>query len=333
MKTRLILFSAALLLLAGCFKSVSYKTTYVIKPLVQNASGDATLPLADVKAYAFAVDTTKWRVASYDDALAGIITSKENPSEKITTPIATAEPYVREGTEGWIQMSIGNPSQMVLVVDTQNKIYCYTQQALGQNLGELFVALVFRPWKTGNAYKDGEWSFYNQFYVPPTFVDFFVTPSSQAEQNGPTEDIASLKTYAYAVDTTAWYIASYDNAAAGIITSKTDPTRTRTNPDFTGYQENAGQYRMSVSSPMLMVVVVDQTDKLYAYSRQDVELEGTPVTVPLVFRIWKQTYLYTEDSWRVVNQALKPTQPENPDPENPDPENPDPENPASNPIR
>ena len=43
MKTkRIILFLAAAALFMGCFKDVSYKTTYVFKPLEQEKSGDPT---------------------------------------------------------------------------------------------------------------------------------------------------------------------------------------------------------------------------------------------------------------------------------------------------
>lgn len=43
MKTkRIILFLAAAALFTGCFKDVSYKTTYVFKPLEQEKSGDPT---------------------------------------------------------------------------------------------------------------------------------------------------------------------------------------------------------------------------------------------------------------------------------------------------
>ena len=69
---RTILFLTAAALLTGCFKDVSTKTNYVIKPLVQDLSGDPYLALEGVKAYAFNADTTFYTVASYADALEGI---------------------------------------------------------------------------------------------------------------------------------------------------------------------------------------------------------------------------------------------------------------------
>ena len=101
MKTkRIILFLAAAALFTGCFKDVSYKTTYVFKPLEQEKSGDPTQILADAKLYAFAADTSSWEVASYKDALAGVISQRGNRNEKISTPLAAGEPYEQEGVEG-----------------------------------------------------------------------------------------------------------------------------------------------------------------------------------------------------------------------------------------
>ena len=98
MKTkRIILFLAAAALFMGCFKDVSYKTTYVFKPLEQEKSGDPTQILADAKLYAFAADTSSWEVASYKDALAGVISQRGNRNEKISTPLAAGEPYEEEG--------------------------------------------------------------------------------------------------------------------------------------------------------------------------------------------------------------------------------------------
>ena len=79
---RTILFLAAAALLTGCFKDVSTTTNYVIKPLVQDLSGDPYLALDGVKAYAFDADTTLYTVASYADALEGVASLKGRPSSR-----------------------------------------------------------------------------------------------------------------------------------------------------------------------------------------------------------------------------------------------------------
>ncbi len=48
---------------------------------------------------------------------------------------------------------------------------------------------------------------------------------------------------------------------------------------FSAYEDKeTGLYKMEVSSSTLMVVVVDQTNEVYAYSKQEVDLDGEPVT-------------------------------------------------------
>ena len=258
---RIITLFTAVVLFAGCFKEVSYRTDYVLKPLVQENSGDVAqlLPEGKAQAFAHAADTVFWEVASYEDALAGIITRRDNPTEKQTVPLVTAEPYQQEGIAGWLSMRIDKPSVMVVAVDTEHRIYGYTQQEIAENFPKLYVSVVFKPWKEGTEYKDGNWIFRNQFYVPPTYLDCYIAPSVQAEEDGETTEPSKLKAYAYAVDTTAW-------------------------------------------SPTLMVVVVDQTNEVYAYSKQEVDLDGEPVTFPIVFRTWRPEYLYVEEGWRVVNE-------------------------------
>ena len=184
MKTkRIILFLAAAALFTGCFKDVSYKTTYVFKPLEQEKSGDPTQILADAKLYAFAADTSSWEVASYKDALAGVISQRGNRNEKISTPLAAGEPYEQEGVEGLLQMSFDRSSVMVVAVDTKNELYGYTQQEVPENTPKIYVTLIFKRWKQGYSYKDGKWLMFNDSYTPPIYIDSQVTAQLQAEDS------------------------------------------------------------------------------------------------------------------------------------------------------
>lgn len=310
MKRFRIISLAAALALTGCFKEVSYRTTYVLKPLQQLTQDDRNPSvIAGATAFAYDADTTAWCVASYDDALAGVITSKDDPAQKRTEPVAVSQPYVYEGAEGWLQMPLDREWQMVALVDPVNRLYAYTQQQLAQNLGTTYVSAVFQPWKSGFSYKNGNWSIYNDFYSPPVFLECFVEALSQQAEGDAETPLAGtdqLKAYAYAVDTTEWRIASYDDAYAGKITSKTS-SQTRTKPDFMAYPaEDGGRCVMEVSSPVLMVVVVDRVHRLYAYSRQDVDLEGAPATFPVLFRPWLDAWIVVEDAWRIVDETRNP---------------------------
>ena len=275
---RILPLLAAAALLAGCFKDVSYKTNYVLKPLAQAQTVDPVEPFEGLKAYAFDADTAFYTVASYEDALNGVIARKDDLSDRIASPVAAAEPCVREGTVGWVQMPLSAETQMVVAVDPVNRVYAYTQQELDVNLPNLYVSLIFKPWK-GFSYKEGNWSFYNEFYAPPVYLDCLIDPSVQLAEGGETSEIANVKAYAYAADTTA----------------------------FSAYEDKeTGLYKMEVSSSTLMVVVVDRTNRLYAYSKQVVDLEGETVTLPVVFRPWCATWIYVEDGWRFVDASRAP---------------------------
>ncbi len=80
------------LLFVSCLKEGKFETTYILKPSVQYQSVDPAEPLAGVVAYAYEVDTLDWGVASYDDATAGIITRKDDPSQRLTEPADIAVP-------------------------------------------------------------------------------------------------------------------------------------------------------------------------------------------------------------------------------------------------
>ena len=82
--TRILAPLAAAALLAGCLKDTSSdRTEYVLKPLAQTLSTDPYEPLDGVVAYAFDADTARYTVASYEDALNGIASLKDDPSAQL----------------------------------------------------------------------------------------------------------------------------------------------------------------------------------------------------------------------------------------------------------
>lgn len=306
-----ILLTGLGLLASGCFKDTSIRTNYILKPLSQALSTDPYTPFEGLKAYSFDADTALYTVSSYEDALNGVISLKGRPSERITTPVSTSAPYEREGTTGWVSLELRSPTQMVVAVDPVHRLYAYTQQEVEVNLPNLYVALTFRTWKEGNSYKDGNWSYYNEFYAPPVYRDCYVDAKAQLSEGAAETAISKMEVYAYAADTTTWYIASYDDAVSGRITSKADTTDTRTIPSFRGYADSGtGLYKMSVSAGSLMVVVADRSDRMYAYTQQTVDLTQTDaLTFPaLVFRPWRGLWHDATDTngWLVVNPTYDP---------------------------
>ncbi len=318
-------WSLLALLLVSCLKEGKFETTYILKPSVQYQSVDPAEPLAGVVAYAYEVDTLDWGIASYDDAAAGIITRKDDPSQRLTEPADFAVPYDgtagTEGAEGaeagddgnvdrssWLQMPLGRVPRMIVVVDPATRLYGYTMQQPLLNLPKLYVSVVFQPWKEGYAYKNGAWSFYNDFYTPPTVLKAYYKPTWQAEADGEESAFTSsqVKAYAYVADTTDWYIASYDDAVAGKITRK-DESEERTTPNFQAYYESdSGTYGMEVTATPLMSVVVDRLNRIYAYTKLVPDLEGPSPTWPVVFRPWRTEWKYKENDWCMVDDRHAP---------------------------
>jgi len=108
-KFKILTFVAVAAALAGtgCFKSIGYETFYVLRPWAQEGTVKTPIPREDMLAYAFDADTTEWSVLSYEDAVAGIITSRRT-GEKLR-PIAQGEPYEIDGNENWLAMQLNGP--------------------------------------------------------------------------------------------------------------------------------------------------------------------------------------------------------------------------------
>lgn len=318
LRTLKMLFLATGVLMAGCSKDVTLETRYVIKPLLQASSDDRRPTVVEgASAFAYNVDTTLWKVASYEDALQRIITHKET-GEKLTDPVAVSEPYVGgetapeqpaaadEGgqtpTQGWLQLHIGSPLQMVVVVEPLHKTYAYTNQKLVENLHTLYASVVFQPWKESASYLSGGWSFYRDDYVPHDKTECVVRPSAQLAEGGETQPVESMKIYAYAVDTVEWGIPTYDDAARGVIVRKKNGDK-RSNPDFNAYpQGQSGEYRMEVNHPLLMVVAVDRTHRIYAYTRREIDFgDQAPLFTP-VFPVWRTEGRYASEGWSFTNE-------------------------------
>ncbi len=66
----------ALLLSTGCFKKVTHRTHYMLRPFAKQTDGDRWLPEGTLLAYAFDADTAQWEIRSYEDALEGTLSSR-----------------------------------------------------------------------------------------------------------------------------------------------------------------------------------------------------------------------------------------------------------------
>ena len=175
---RTILF-AAVLLMSGCFKSVGYDTDVILKSWVQAESSGELVPATGVVAYAFEADTMTWTIASYEDALNGVLTRKGS-DERGVAPADGAVIRVDSVEMDLLSMHVSSTPVIVVAVDTENKLYGYRQQDLGENLPQLYTSVIFRPWKQLKKYVDGSWRMINEFYVE--------APIEPEDPDGDTED-------------------------------------------------------------------------------------------------------------------------------------------------
>ena len=153
--------------LGGCLKGYDGKVVYVLKPLVSDGSNNEDIDRY-IKAYAYYADTTRWTVASYDDAVAMRITDKES-GEARTEPAAVAEPFVEAvgGGRYSVEMSLRPRRVMIVVVDTAERLYGYREQTLPEGLTSAFETVIFYTNRNANRYKAGQWIMCNDFYVEP----------------------------------------------------------------------------------------------------------------------------------------------------------------------
>lgn len=172
MRKRNLLIALALLLLGtitGCFKQVGFDTFLLVKAWVKDGSA-AAVPLRNgVLAYAFAADTANWEVLTYEDAVRGVVTSRTD--SRTQQPVAQGGSYVFNG-DNMVAMQLTGPSYLLLVVDLENRLYGFTDQAIGENLPQTFVNVTFFPQEVGKRYIKSmgskKWIMCNDFYEEPT---------------------------------------------------------------------------------------------------------------------------------------------------------------------
>ena len=160
---KIALVALAMIMLSGCFKKVTTNTTLIVKTLIEEISGGDDVAAKEVVAYAYYTGTTDWTVASYEDAVQGIITDTSG-TERRTTPDVVASPFEREGsTNSYVAMPLDQSPAMIVIAVPEVRMYAYSFRTLeAENLPQTYITLIFHSWKTkqyteGNKNKGGEW--------------------------------------------------------------------------------------------------------------------------------------------------------------------------------
>ncbi len=166
----------------GCFKKVTMDCQYHVRPYYQAESGGVAVQGEGMIAYAFAADTTQWTVASFEDALNGVLTSKTS-GEKRSDAMARAEQ-----TDLEVVLQLTATPATIVVVDPENRLFGWRMTEVAENLPDLYVSITFRPWSVQKRYIEGAWRMNNEAYVAPIQPETPETPTEPETQPDGDED-------------------------------------------------------------------------------------------------------------------------------------------------
>lgn len=288
----------ACMTIVGCKKDVSYDTLYILKSWNQATSGGELSPLKDVLLFGYSADTTEWYINSYDDALNGIFTSKVNPDEKLQ-PKIVGEPMELEGFGIAQSMRSKMNNMMVLAVDTENRLYGYTQHEMAENMPQMYVSIVFHPWKQMSEYKNGTWWMFNDFYMPD--IKATIRPTFTPEEGAESQTLMSLRVYAYSGKSKAegWMPASFDQAGAGKLTDSS--LQEVIEPDYTFSADYGGVVTMKFKEGDYLLMAYDALNG-GAFALRDFSPEEADSDIGVEFAPWRVDSPFENNGWTIYNQ-------------------------------
>ena len=147
--------------LTSCFKEVGFDTTIELYPKVQVESNSAFAVAEGVTAYAYYVSSEDWKVLSYEDAVAKVITNAKKEMTKVE-PNVEAMPYAEEGEEldalGRLKLKTNKEHVLLVAVYPAFEMWAYRHYQVGVNLPTTTMKFHFRPWRVGE-YVDSGWTF------------------------------------------------------------------------------------------------------------------------------------------------------------------------------
>lgn len=157
--TTLLVMLAATIALSGCFKQLVAYTRLNVAIYEQYEQEGPTPKAKDIFSYAYYVDTVDWRIASWEDALAGRITHKTT-GEVRTTPDVLGE--FNSSADYQVSIALNQKISMVVAVDPDVKVYAYRKFELPINLEHVDAKLYLATWKRNHA--NSGWWVVNPFY-------------------------------------------------------------------------------------------------------------------------------------------------------------------------
>ena len=146
--------------LLGCFKEVIGYTYYNIAVYERTEqNGEVSRAGDDIFAYAYYVDTTEWRIASWEDAETCRITNKT------TGEVKDIPDEIGEYTSGEkfpMSIFLDKRTVMLVLVDPTLRMYAYRKYTRPENLAKVDTKLYLESWK--RAHTAAGWQIRNPFF-------------------------------------------------------------------------------------------------------------------------------------------------------------------------
>ena len=133
---------------------------------------------------------------------------------------------------------------------------------------------------------------------------YSVTPLLQKEQGKEDETFSNVVGHAIYGDTTAWSVASWEDAREGIFTRRNGSGETR-RADVTGYFSQDGttlDFRLTQRGSMM--VVCDLTDSICGWRNVGVPENLPLMSVKIRFAPWRTNDRYEDMRWTMVKYSL-----------------------------
>ena len=160
-KLRYLAIALIAITAVACFKDEKQGTLMRIAVYSQETADSDIVPATDLESYAFWVKKgSKWKVSSWEDALAKRVTNTERPAEQLTVPdeIGDFDPEA----EYQVTLELWAESTFIVVVDKANRLYATRQYDTPINLPELPIQLHMYAWRKSDTANG--WDTINPFY-------------------------------------------------------------------------------------------------------------------------------------------------------------------------
>ncbi len=289
---RKVLACITILLSALSCQKVEVDCTYTVRVYVQDRQSGDRIPAEDVKVYAFAADTSQWTVAGIDDARRGVITSRENPGEKLDNPVVAVKIFDFEDGEmkyngkNRFDAPFTQQNMMLVVSHETQKIFAFGNANLQYNLDRMEVTLVLELYRTDREpYSQGLWEIHNEGTEVPVGCAYTVASRQQRAEDTipssvPAVALGSARLHVFYLsgedgEAADWEAASYGNAVDGILTRKSNPADRR-EAAVADIEYNDNKATATITQAKTVLVVYDTIQPMYAYAV--VNLENNPET-------------------------------------------------------